>query len=356
MLFRGAGDPVMFTGTATRIIRRLQQMERGHEPWIQDIRVGTLASGVVASAKEKGLTKGRIAVVGLNSRGPAEPDGVISYNSWKHVVDSLPKVEFVDVSTQYAGRMLVKSEEELSIVRYAADVGERACERMIEVTRPGVAEYEIYAAIMEVIHSHGAFAVAPHLIMSIGRNDLGWGHPMWTYQGGAPRVVREGDMVQAEIFPCYGGIETQQQLALAVGAVDPVLHELARVARASYDAGLAALRPGKTFGEVCTAMTKPVLDAGCWHLTPLIHSLAPLAFTSATGVGIEQMPGLSRFKGIGTRGAFGGDLVIEPGMTFELEPNACRADRRVNIGGTVVVTKTGVEELNRIAAEMRIID
>ena len=41
-------------------------------------------------------------------------------------------------------------------------------------------------------------------------------------------------------------------------------------------------------------------------------------------------------------------------MAFELEPNACRGKHRVNIGGTVIVQQDRVEELNPLAAEMRI--
>src|SRR3990172_8805589 len=40
--------------------------------------------------------------------------------------------------------------------------------------------------------------------------------------------------------------------------------------------------------------------------------------------------------------------VLKPGMVFAFEPNACFDRHRVNIGGTVVVTESGCEELNRI--------
>jgi Xaa-Pro aminopeptidase len=40
--------------------------------------------------------------------------------------------------------------------------------------------------------------------------------------------------------------------------------------------------------------------------------------------------------------------VLEPGMVFAFEPNACIGNHRVNIGGTVIVTSTGCEELNHI--------
>ena len=50
------------------------------------------------------------------------------------------------------------------------------------------------------------------------------------------------------------------------------------------------------------------------------------------------------------------DLVIKPGMIFELEPNAASERHRVSIGGTVVVTKDGVEELNHLSIQMQIAD
>ena len=37
----------------------------------------------------------------------------------------------------------------------------------------------------------------------------------------------------------------------------------------------------------------------------------------------------------------GGDLVIQAGMVFELEPNACKGKQRTNIGGTVIVRQDG---------------
>jgi Xaa-Pro aminopeptidase len=41
--------------------------------------------------------------------------------------------------------------------------------------------------------------------------------------------------------------------------------------------------------------------------------------------------------------------VLQPGMVLAFEPNACIGHHRVNIGGTVIVTATGCEELNHIA-------
>lgn len=50
----------------------------------------------------------------------------------------------------------------------------------------------------------------------------------------------------------------------------------------------------------------------------------------------------------------GGEVVIEPGMVFELEPNAIIGRHRVNIGGTVIITEQGAEPLNEISTRMQL--
>ena len=349
-------EPIYLTWGEHRIMRRLESTLEKAEFWVKDIRAGANGPGIVEGLQEKGLDQAKIGVVGLESKGPGEMEGIIPYKTWSYVLEKLPKATFVDVSEAFSELKLIKSEEEMALLRRSAEIGELACDTMMKITKPGVRENEIYAAIMNTIHSHGAFSPAPHLILVTGPNNITWGPPIWAYWGGNPRVVQEGDLVLAEIFPCYGGIESQQQMTVALNPVSPLTKECAEVSRLSYEAGLNALRPGATFQAVCDAMELPIAEAGLWHLTPLIHSLSPLIWVSAIYVGIEQLPGIQKFKSIKKSPPWGREMYIKPGMAFELEPNACKAKHRVNIGGTVVVTEDGVEELNKLPTQMRVID
>jgi hypothetical protein len=113
-------------------------------------------------------------------------------------------------------------------------------------------------------------------------------------------------------------------------------------------------------------MAEPIAEAGCWHLTPLIHSLNPLQLVSQRQVGmLENLPGIEGYdaerweKVVGYKNTtahpvIGGDVVIKPGMRFAFEPNASRGKYRINIGSSVVVTEHGAEELVPYTAEMRI--
>ena len=63
-----------------------------------------------------------------------------------------------------------------------------------------------------------------------------------------------------------------------------------QVARESYEAGLAAVKPGVTFASVVQAMEKPIATAGCWSKTPLLHTLT-FGSTGFTPVNREQLAG-----------------------------------------------------------------
>ena len=162
-----------------------------------------------------------------------------------------------------------------------------------------------------------------------------------------------GDMVQAEIHTLYGGVEAQVQMSVALDPVDDVLRTCERVARESYEAGVDAVRPGVTFAGVVHAMEAPLLRAGCWGKTPLLHTMS-FGATGFTAVNREQLAGTREavVEGQTTVGIRRGDLVLTAGMVLELEPNACIGMQRVNLGGGVLVTSSGCEELNQLATRV----
>ncbi|MCG6535961.1 MAG: M24 family metallopeptidase [Syntrophales bacterium LBB04] len=348
------GDGTYLASNALSLAGHVENLLRGGTSWIDDWRVGASARQVVAALQEKGFDSATIGVIGLESEGPGEMEGYIPFKTWSYIRDHLPKVTFVDISSDYYELMLTRSEEEIRLARYSAQVGEMACEAMLEATRPGVRESEIYAAVLNAIHKNGCDARM--LILESGAANISWLTPMWLHQSGTPRAVQKGEMVQAEIFTSYGGIETQQQMSIGLEPVDPMYGELARIARRSYEVGLKELKPGKRFEEVAEAMERPLAEAGCWHLCPLIHSLSPQMCAGRIQLGMTGLPGMDKYGKIPEIPIRRGELVLKSGMLFELEPNPGRGRQRVVVGGTVLITESGAEELNNLCTDMRTID
>jgi Xaa-Pro aminopeptidase len=323
------------------------------------MRLGGTGSKIVEVLREKGYDRANIGVVGLETYGPGEREGYVPYKTWACILDNLPHANFREVSAAFYKLVFIKSDEELQLVRKAAELGELAAEAMIKITHPGESESKIYAAVMNELFrnggSGGVCRVSGDMILQSGPDNPGWGAPTWIFRGQPPRILKRGDVVQAEIFSVYGGMEAQLQMSVAIEPVDSVNRDCGAVAHHAYEVGLKALVPGKTFGEVVKEMEEPLRQAGAWYLTPLIHSLNPLRWISSTGVGIENLPGIERYEGIAPTPVIGGDLVIQPGTTWELEPNACLGKHRVNVGGTVIVTEEGAIGLNVLPTEMHVI-
>lgn len=353
VVFPAEGDPVYLTWIAFRVIGR-DDPQNDREYWISDLRAGPLGPGIVSVLTERGLAADRIGIVGLRSRGPMELDGYIPYAIWSRVVEDLPAASFAEVSVPFSYMMAQKGEDELALARFTADVGEQACKRMLEVTRPGVSEAEIFAEVTSTIYRAGATLTPPSFIVKSGRDSLSWGPPEWGAGAVPARIVGRGELVSSEMMPTYGGVETQQQMMIATGPVDPEWRQLEDVARRSYDAGLAALQPGKTFRELCDAMAVPLREAGCWHLSPLVHGVSP-AYLLGTLHGDAEKFFAAQYPWLHTMPPVT-DAVLAEGMLFAFEPNACRGRTRVNIGGTVAVGRSGAEELNSFPCRMHVVD
>jgi Xaa-Pro aminopeptidase len=348
-----AGAATVLSFSTQRTSRTLESARRGVSPWVDDLRIGAGGAGIAAVLREKELARGRIGIVGFGPTAPGETEGLLPLGFHRNLTRELPQLQIEDFTRDLTDFMLVKSAEEIALLRFAARVSEEACVAMIEATRPGVNEASVYAEIMRTIYRWGCETRYPNLSLQSGPDNIGWGAPRWALRAEHPRVLERGDMVQAEIHTLYGGVEAQVQMSIALDPVDDVLLTCERVARESYDAGVAAVRPGITFAEVVHAMEAPLRRAGCWGKTPLLHTMS-FGATGFTALNREQLAGTreAAVEGQATVGIRRGELVLAAGMVLELEPNACIGLQRVNIGAGVLVTTTGCEELNTLATRV----
>src|SRR5258706_2221652 len=278
-----------------------------------------------------------------------EMEGLLPLGFWNSLVQGLPGARFEDFTQAYTDFMLVKSEEEIALLRFAASVAERVCGVMAEVTRPGVSEAEIYAEMMRETYRWGCDARYPFLSLQSGAANIGWGAPRWLLRAEPPRCVQVGDRVKAEIHTLNGGQEAQVQMSVALDPVDADNRKCETAARHAYEAGLKAVRPGTTFAEVVRAMEAPIREAGCWSKQPLLHTLS-FGGTGFTSVNREQLQGTpeGKVEGQANPGIRRGELVLQAGMGLQLQPHACLNTHRVNIGTGELVTAGGCEAPNEL--------
>jgi len=352
VIFPRRGEPVALVWSSAVIGDHLEATARGEATWLRpsQIRTGRGADAIVRTLREEGLERGRIGVLGLEPHPPFFPEGLIPYVTWRRVLEALPGATFVPVQRRFSELTMARSPEEVEVLRWSARAGERMCEAMVAVTRPGALESDLYAAAAAACFA--SVANCYWLILLSGPGTLAWGPPAWTYRPQPPRQIREGDLVLAELFVTAGMLESQQQLTIAVGEVAPEAEVCARAAREAYEVGLRELRPGARFGDVVEAMDEPVRRVGGWNLTPHLHSLNPFGAIGRCGQGFRGQPGLEAYREVGALETTMPDLVLRPGMGFAFEPNCVLGRHRVNIGGTVVVGEDGPIEMNQICNRM----
>jgi Xaa-Pro aminopeptidase len=353
VIFPLEGEPTLLVRMIPEMLALRPETPENERPWIKDMRAGARGAAIVAVLQEKGLERGFIGVVGLGNLG-ADWEGWIPFKTWERVLGRLPHGNFQDVTAEFAEVVLVKSSGELVYVRRAAQVLEQACAEMLKTVRFGVTELEVYAAIQNILSKSGAYT--PKFILRSGPDNVSWEDPPWFFGVGSPRVLEPGDIVQTEIFAWFGGLEAEVQMSVAIPPVSEVNSQCAQLARQAYEEGLRHLKPGKKFAEVVEAMEAVLDRPGVWHLTPLIHSMNPMLCIGPTGVRIESLPGVEAYGQVGTGRIRGGDVMLEPGMVFELQPNPCIERHRVNIGGTVIVTESGNKPLNELPCQMRLVE
>lgn len=344
-------EPVLLHRGASVAGTFFQAREWGEGVWIEDMRFGPRIPIMLEVMKERGLDRGRIGTIGVFGGPNLQPAGWTPYPMVQSLKAALPDAEFVELWDDFAAIWVTKSEEEIALYRHVSQVCEQACQVMLNVTRVGVPETEIFAAVMYEFHRNGA-SMAHDLFVHSGPGNLSWDAPRWFYRAQKPRVIEDGDMVLSEMMPVMGGIEAQAQMAIAVGNVHDDFLRAAEVARESYDAAIRTCRAGITVGELAEAMQEPIRKAGAWHLTPHLHSVTPLTLVSP--VTEDLIPEIKNaFKRVDQLGGQGLDVVLEPGMALQLEPNAAFGRRQVNIGGNIVVTGNGCEELNSLPTQLR---
>jgi Xaa-Pro dipeptidase len=339
-------EPVVLAFSTSRVSRMFESQRRGVFPWVADVRIGFGGHRVVEVLRERGLARGRLGLVGLSSTAPGESEGLVPYNFYQKLDSELSDLAIEDFTRDLTDFMLLKSEEELALMRFAALVSERACEAMLEASAVGASEADVYAAIVATVYRWGCELRYPFLSLQSGPDNIAWGVPRWTVRAEAPRILQPGDLIQAEIHTTYGGQESQVQMSVALDPVADVILACQDAAEHAYAAGVRAVVPNATFADVVAAMEAPLRATGMWSKTPLAHT-ATFGATGFTPINREQLAGTPEAElernPVGIRR---GDLILKPGMCLELEPNACRGTHRVNIGGMVAVTPHGAEELN----------
>lgn len=277
------------------------------------------AGWVKSALAELGVARGKVGV----DRAPW-----IMLEAFK---SALPEVEFVNAEEALLFERAVKNEEEQKLMRYAGWIAAEGVKAGLEAIRPGVTEYEIYAAFMGRLYALGSEGDGFYPFLTSGPVTEGALYP-------TNRVLQEGDPVVLDMGPIYGGYNGDCMRTGFAGEPTEAFKELYRVNHESMYAGIEAIKPGIHISEVDAEVRRVARSYG--YLDD--------RFDTGHGIGLNccELPICTKAGTVDSRL----DLVLEPGMCFTLEPRYFKMlDDKTYIQAaleeSVMVTEDGAEVL-----------
>ena len=161
-----------------------------------------------------------------------------------------------DASDLVTRQRLVKSSAEITYVRQAAGLADRAWDAAIATAKPGAFEGDILAAMHGEIYKGGGDDPANEFIIGSGSGAM-----MCRYFTGR-RTLDANDQLTLEFAGAYRHYHSALMRTLRVGKPPARQLELWKAAQDALLACEAALKPGRTVGEVFDAHAKSLDSAG----------------------------------------------------------------------------------------------
>jgi Xaa-Pro aminopeptidase len=168
------------------------------------------------------------------------------YSSFSELKESLKSGRCVPVADVVEAVASVKDEEEISLIKHAAEITDNVCSEILSVLKPGIPEGDIGAEISYLHRKHGAEGDSFETIVVSGeRGALPHGHP-------STKKIKKGEMITLDFGCVYGGYCSDLTRTIALGNPTAELKKI-------YSIVLDAQR--KALDEARSGITARALDS-----------------------------------------------------------------------------------------------
>jgi Xaa-Pro dipeptidase len=310
-------------GRSTLIVTPPWDVERAASQSFADETTGTsdLAEGLASVIKAYRVNPARTISVGLPLLGQHLADRIAG------ALGAMP-TPADDLARDLAK---IRTAEELAATKHATSIAEQGYDRLLQLARPGIREFELAAELYCYMKSLGA--EDNFLLMSASQHNL-------AVRAAGERVLDMGDILLSEITPCYRGQFAQICRTTVIGEPQPVLSEKYAVLQEAMEHGLAAGRSGAKVTDVTRAINGVFKRAGYGD-----YCRPPFMRVRGHGLGItSNRPGDL---------VEGNDRVLEAGMVFVMHPNQYIPEiGYLMCGDTVIVADEGAKSLSTYEARL----
>jgi Xaa-Pro aminopeptidase len=311
--------------------------EKLHCPWIADraYPAHTTLFGALPSNWDahKRFIRDLRMVLDENGISPKEPIGIDVLDSQLILALQKEGVRFVDGQDVMMKARLIKTDDEIQIMRNAAATVDAAFDCVARTLRPGIRENDIQAVASHELHRLGSQWVLNVQVTSGSRTHP---HPHLS----SDRLVQPGDLVFLDIQMMYNGYQTCYYRTICCGK--PTQRQKG-IYKRTYDmlrAGMEVIRPGATTADLAGAWP----SADYWGFENESQAFG-LAYAHGLGVGLWERPIVSRLYSLDH------PVEFQEGMVIAVETYDAEGMDGARIEEEVVVTSTGIDVITKFPCE-----
>jgi Xaa-Pro dipeptidase len=247
-----------------------------------------------------------------------------------------PRATFDSLEKALPDLRLLKDREEVTAIRAAIDITERALHKMVAgdwgVSFVGLTERQIAERLTRDMLGAGADAVA-FMIVVAGTNGAD------PHAEPSDRPLEAGDLMTIDCGAVLNGYIADITRTFAIGWAEDEMRQVYEVVRRANAAGRAAARPGVAAQEVDRAAREVIESAG--YGEQFFHR-------TGHGLGLETHEPPYMVEG--------NEQLLQPGMVFTVEPGVYLSGvGGVRIEDDVVITEDGAESLTAFAREWTVL-
>lgn len=219
---------------------------------------------------------------------------------------------------------IIKSAEELELLRESTRLNEQVFQMVYNSIEPGMTEREVALSIELTMRELGAESPSFETIVAFGTN-AAKPHAIPT-----DRALEAGELVLIDMGLVYKGYCSDMTRTFVAGKADPTYVARHRLVRQAQLAAIAAIRSGARCSDVDRAAREVIKEGG---LGPAFqHSLG-----HGVGIAVHEEPRLSPLS----------RKKLKTGMVVTVEPGIYLPEwGGIRLENMVVVRKNGVELLN----------
>ncbi|MEM2989833.1 MAG: Xaa-Pro peptidase family protein [Halobacteria archaeon] len=272
--------------------------------------------------KELGLEKGKVGVENTFLK-------VSMLEMLKHPHAKPEKLEFTDATSIMTDLRIIKSREEIELIRKAAKVADIAMDVATKATKPSIAETEIAAEAEYAMRKNGAEEFYRTYVASGPRSSIA--HGLVSH-----RTVQRGDLVMLDLHPTVNAYHADLCRTICVGKPSEKQRKVFEIYLGAQRAAVEAVGPGTTMTKLENLMHEIFEKEGYeeYFVGPPIHGV---------GLEFEEPPlpaGHAFFHGEEPKDE------LKPGMVLSIgNCGLYLGEFGIRVEDTVAVTDKGYDEL-----------